>query len=102
IAGLIHGLYGHQVWISKQAVPSLLSDDETILQWARLCLEVPRIGATRAHGQAIFTGTDGAILPATTQVRIGTVVYEVAADTTVVAGAGLAEIVAVAAGAAGN
>src|SRR5690606_32052927 len=63
IAGLTHGLYGHQEWLSRQAVPGPDADDETILQWAALFLDPPRILATRAKGQVTFTGNDGVTVP---------------------------------------
>lgn len=102
IAGLTHGLYGHQEWISRQAVPGPDADDETILQWAALFLDPPRILATRAKGQVTFTGNDGVTVPPGTELSIGDVLYRVDTGGTVVGGQVELDATAVRAGASGN
>jgi uncharacterized phage protein gp47/JayE len=102
VAALTHGLYGHQTWIARQAVPSPDSDEETILQWAALFLDPPRILATRAKGSATFAGTDATVLPEGYELAIGDSVYTVDAEGVVASGEVTVAVTAVRAGAAGN
>lgn len=102
LAGLTHGLYGHQEHIGRQAVPNPDADELSILAWAQLFLDVPRKMATRATGQATFDGTDGAAIPEGSQVQVGDTLYEVTADGVVAGGSVTVSIKAVHAGASGN
>lgn len=102
LAGLTHGLYGHQEHIGRQAVPNPDADELSILAWAQLFLDVPRKMATRATGQATFDGAEGATIPAGSQVQVGDALYEVTADGVVAGGNVAVSIKAVHAGASGN
>lgn len=102
LAGLTHGLYGHQEHIGRQAVPNPDADELSILAWAQLFLDVPRKMATRATGQATFEGAEGATIPEGSQVQVGDTLYEVTADGVVAGGSVAVSIKAVHAGASGN
>lgn len=102
LAGLTHGLYGHQEHIGRQAVPNPDADELSILAWAQLFLDVPRKMATRATGQATFEGAEGATIPAGSQVQVGDALYEVTADGVVTGGSVAVSIKSLHAGASGN
>lgn len=102
LAGMTHGLYGHQEYIGRQAVPNPDADEASILAWAHLFLEVPRMLATRASGPATFTGSEGATIPEGAQAQVGEVLYEVTASATITGGSAEVSLKAVHAGAAGN
>lgn len=102
LAGMTHGLYGHQEYIGRQAVPNPDADEASILAWAHLFLEVPRMLATRAAGPATFTGAEGATIPEGAQAQVGEVLYEVTASATIAGGSAEVALKAVHAGAAGN
>lgn len=102
LAGLTHGLYGHQEHIGRQAVPNPDADELSILAWAQLFLDVPRKMATRATGQATFEGAEGATIPEGSQAQVGDALYEVTADGVVTGGSVAVSIKALHAGASGN
>ena len=64
-----HSQHGHLDWIAKQASP-LTCDLEYLADWATL-YAVPRLQAVAARGQALATGTTGAVIPADTLARAG-------------------------------
>lgn len=84
-AGVAHGLYGSIDWLANNLLPN--TQDESILGiWAAV-YRVPRLDPTTASGPVIFTGTDGATVPAGTVLQSGTgVQYTLQADAVVAAG----------------
>lgn len=85
LAGLAHLHYGYLDWTAQQAQP-FTATDEYLEAWAAL-KGVTRIAAARASGTVTFTGTDGTVLPAGTQlVRGDGVKFTTAAEGTVATG----------------
>lgn len=66
-AGLIHTLYGFIAWVFKQIFPAS-ADSENLRRHASFWNVVPK-DATFAQFNLIFTGTDGTVIPAGTQVQ---------------------------------
>lgn len=65
LAGMSHLHYGYLDWIAKQAVP-YTATDEYLESWAAL-VGVTRKAASSASGSVTFSGTNGAVIPAGTQ-----------------------------------
>lgn len=101
-SGAVHALYGHLDWSSRQHLVSTC--DAEFLDAHGAEYELSRLPATYASGEAIFSGADGAIVPAGTRVqRADGVEYLVQADAAIDAGGTVAVAVdAVDAGADGN
>jgi uncharacterized phage protein gp47/JayE len=100
-AGGVNGLYGYIDWTAKQPFPDTCQD-EFIDRWASI-LNLQRLAATKASGNATFTGSIGG------QVNTGAVIisssgvqYEVIEGFTLAATSELHAIQAVEAGLAGN
>lgn len=101
LAGLAHGLYGYLAWIARQIIPSM-SDEDMLLRWAAI-FGVQRKAATKATGQATFSGTNGTNLPSGTIVqRTDGAQYVTTAVGTVAAGTVAVPVEAVLAGSNGN
>lgn len=64
VAGVVHGLYGHQDWLSKQIIPD--TAEVEFLDRHAAWWNVVRKAASSAVGNVTFTGTDGSIIPAGT------------------------------------
>lgn len=100
-SGAVHGLYGHQEWISRQIIPS--TADEVALKRAADFWGLSRLPASPASGVFKVNGTNGSTLPAGTLLqRSDGVQYSVDADGTVASGSVSVTITAVTAGADTN
>lgn len=66
--GVAHGLHGHLAWIARQIFPDLGNDD-AVLRYATIFLEVPRAPAGAATGSGQVTGTGGDLTAGTQLVR---------------------------------
>jgi len=60
-AGAAHALYGYLDFIARQTVP-LEAEGQALEQWASL-YGLERLPATRAQGDATFSGTNGSTVP---------------------------------------
>lgn len=67
-AGAVHSLYGYLDFIAKQAIPDT-AEDEYLLRWAAIWLEVGRKPATFASGAGAVrvSGVTGSVVPVDTQ-----------------------------------
>jgi uncharacterized phage protein gp47/JayE len=100
--GAMHELYGELDWLSRQILPDQC-DDDVLLRWANIFLTVPQKPATFAVGQAVFNGTNGAVIAAGASLqRIDGVEYSVDADAVVTGGVATVSCTAILAGAGGN
>jgi len=99
VAGAEHGMYGYASWIADQIIWDKC-DDDTLERWASMWLKVPRKPAAAAKGPAVtFVVTGGAVVPSGTLVKaFDDVQYATTADSV----AGVAPVVALVPGAAGN
>lgn len=101
-AGAIHGLYGFLDWIAKQILVDT-ADAEILERHATIWLPSGRTAASYAVGQALATGTDGAVIPAGTIVkRADGATYSSEAEVVIVGGQAMLVIVADEAGQSGN
>lgn len=101
-AGATHGLYGFLEWISRQILPDS-ADAEFLDRHASLWLPAGRLPASYALGQALVTGTTGAVIPAGTIFkRADGLAYSTSAEATLVAGQAQVDLVADEAGQIGN
>lgn len=101
IAGAAHLLYGFLDYIFLQAFPDT-AEDEYLLRWASI-YGVSRKVAEFAEGDVVFTGTNGTIIPALTQVqRADGVVFETEVQVTISSGEATVNAIAVEAGVDGN
>jgi uncharacterized phage protein gp47/JayE len=101
IAGAAHLLYGFLDYIFLQAFPDT-AEDEYLLRWASI-YGVSRKVAEFAEGDVVFTGTNGTIIPALTQVqRADGVVFETEIQVTIASGEATVNAIAVEAGVDGN
>lgn len=62
LAGLVHGLYGFIVWLSKQLVPYTAT--ESYLERHAAWWGIRRKAAAYSRGRAVFTGTPGSKIEA--------------------------------------
>jgi len=100
-AGAAHELHGHLAWCAKQLMPDT-AESEHLERWASIW-GLTRKAATFAAGQVALAGTNGAVIPAGTQLmRADEVEYETTAEVTVASGTAVASISAVDAGDDGN
>jgi uncharacterized phage protein gp47/JayE len=100
-AGAANGFYGYLDWIAANSVP-FSATGEYLEGWAAL-KGVTRKPATVAAGVAVFSGTNGATIPAGSAIkRADGVSYTTTAATTVTDGTASAPIIADDAGTAGN
>lgn len=99
MAGAVHGLYGYADWISRQIIWDTC-DDDTLDRWASMWLQVPRKPAAKATCAAVtFVLAVGVVVPTGTVLQaFDGFQYTTTADSV----AGIAPIIAAAAGAAGN
>jgi uncharacterized phage protein gp47/JayE len=101
IAGAAHLLYGFLNYIFLQAFPDTAEDD-ILLRWAAI-YGVDRKVAEFAEGDVIFTGTNGTIIPALTQIqRADGVVFETEVQVTIASGTATVNAIAAEAGVNGN
>lgn len=100
-AGALHGLYGFQDWISRQ-IPFDTADGDILDRWASIWA-ITRKPNSFAVGTLPFTGNDGAVIPAETEVqRADGVSYVTTAEATLAGGRATAPAVAKVAGTGGN
>lgn len=100
-AGQGHMLQAYQEWLALQPFPDT-AEAEYLERHARIW-GVTRKAAVAATGTVSFTGTSGAVLPTGTELqRVDGQLYRTMADATMVAGAAVANVEAVEAGAAAN
>jgi len=101
LAGLAHGIYGHQEWISRQILPDT-QDDAWLLRFGTM-RGVIRKPASWAVGNIAVTGTSGAVIPAGTlwHKDDGTE-YATTAEAVIAEGVATVTVAAVEAGAAAN
>lgn len=100
-AGGLHGLYGFQAWIADQVICD--SAESEILDRHAGIWGVARRPAARAQGAALFTGADGAVIPAGTLVQRGDgAQYATTVEAVLAAGGTTAAVRALVPGVAGN
>lgn len=100
-SGAMHSQYGYKQWIADQVMPDT-ADDEQLERWANIW-DVQRLQATAAAGDVEFTGTDGATIPAGTELQTGDgTSYTTDADATIAGGTATAAVTASEAGENGN
>lgn len=97
-AGAAHGMYGYEDWIARQIIWDTC-DDDILDRWASMWLEVPRKAASKAIGTATFVLAALVVVPAGAVLSaFDGVQYITTADSVL----GIAPVIAVVAGAAGN
>lgn len=85
IAGVAHGLYGHQSYTAQQIIPDTADSDNLERQAFWLGRGMTRNSATAATGPVTFTGTDGSVIPAGTKLqRSDGIEYTTDSDGTIV------------------
>lgn len=100
-AGAVHGLYGYIDWIARQSIYDT-AEAEWLERWASIW-GVNRKPAAAATGNATFSGTNGAVIPAGTLLtRSDGTELQTTAEAPIAAGTATAPVTAVEAGAAGN
>ncbi|EGJ49058.1 baseplate J/gp47 family protein [Desulfocurvibacter africanus] len=100
-AGGTHGLYGYLDWLAKQIIPDT-AETEFMERHASIW-GIARKPATRAAGLAIFTGTDGSVIPSGTLLqRSDNAQYSTAEEGWIVSGQAAVLVQAQALGTAGN
>lgn len=100
-AGAVHGLYGYLDWLADQLMADTAEAeflDRHASIWA-----VTRLAPAQASGNVIFAGTNGAVIPAGTELqRSDGWLYATLADATIASGTAIAAVQARTAGASGN
>jgi uncharacterized phage protein gp47/JayE len=100
-AGGFHLNYGYLDWILKQFFPDT-AEAEYLARWASIW-GVNRVEAAFSTGDILFTGTNGAVIPANSFLNSASgLEYRTLSDSTIVDGESLATVVATAAGVASN
>lgn len=100
-AGLAHAQYGHLAWLARQLIPDT-AEEEWLERHADV-YGIQRRAASVATGTVRATGTDGASIPAGTQLqRSDGVLYEVTSGGVIASGIADLPVSAVAAGSDGN
>ena len=100
-AGAVHGLYGLAEYLSRQILVD--TAEASSLERHAGIWGIARKPATAAEGEAIFTGTDGAVIPAGAELkRADDVRYVVLAESTVAGGQATVQVRALQTGSAGN
>jgi len=101
VSGQTHGLYGYLNYIAKQAIVSTADNDSLVL-WSKVW-NISRKPSTKAAGEIVFTGIDGSVIPAGTEVRRGDdAVYVVDQSVAIAAGQASVNVTAQASGLSGN
>jgi uncharacterized phage protein gp47/JayE len=101
MSGTAHGLYGYLDWLSRQLIYDT-ADGDMLERWASIW-GITRKQATVATGQVKFTGTNGIVIVAGTQLAAyDGQLYTTASDATIAAGIVWATVNAVIPGLAGN
>ena len=104
LAGAVHGLHGHIEWRTRQMFPQTCDDDVLEYLHAPMWLGEGRLNAVAAAGKATIKGNAGVGIPQGTLInRSDGAVFIVKTGATLAAGGSVVvDIVAEAAGAAGN
>lgn len=97
-AGLVHGLYGYLQWLERQLFPETCDDENLVLHSAG----VPRRQPGVASGRVAMNGAEGALVNAGTRLQKDGQEYEIEESAVISGGAATVEVVAVAAGVAGD
>ncbi len=101
LAGQSHMQHGHLDWIAEQILPDT-ADAEHLDRHASIWA-VLRKAATYARGTVQFTGSDGSVIPAGTEVQsAGALKFTTDAEGTIAGGTADVAVTAVEAGAGGN
>lgn len=101
VAGAVHSVYGYLDWQARQLLPDT-SDAEGLDRQASLW-KILRKAAAAATGNITFTGTNGTVIPAGTQLqRADGALYTTNADATIAAGTATVAVTASTPGFAGN
>lgn len=101
LAGAVHGLYGYLDWLAKQLFPDT-AEREHLERWAGVW-GVARRPAAAATGEVRFTGEDGRVIPAGTQLqRDDGMEYATDAEAVIAGGESVVAVTAGSAGADGN
>lgn len=101
LAGAVHGLYGAIAREARQILPDT-AEAEDLARHASL-YQFAATAATPATGNVTFTGTNGTVIPAGSELqRADGALYTTGADATIASGTATAAVTASAAGAAGN
>lgn len=101
LAGAVHGLYGAIAREAGQILPDT-AEAEDLARHASL-YQFARTAATAATGNITFTGTNGTVVPAGSELqRADGVLYTTGADATIASGTATAAVTASAVGAVGN
>lgn len=100
-AGAVHGLYGYLEWLSRQVIFDT-AEAEYLERWASIW-GVARKPAAAATGDVVFTGVNGAVVPAgAALIRADGAEYFTTADANLTGGTATAPVEAVTPGATGN
>jgi uncharacterized phage protein gp47/JayE len=67
LAGASFGLHGFIEWGARQDPPNEDSDLDSMLRWSNDLLDPPRVAASPAIGDVIFTGTNSTVIPIGTE-----------------------------------
>jgi len=101
LSGAAHGLYGYIEWVSRQLIYDT-ADAEILKRWASIW-GINQKAATPAIGTVLFTGSNGATIPAgSVLVAYDGILYETDAAVTIASGTAMANITAIDAALAGN
>lgn len=101
-ADSVHGLYGYLDWIARQLLPDTC-DADSLERQARWRAGLTRKAATPAAGNVTCAGTNGATIPAGTELqRADGALYTTDADAAIAAGTATVAVTASAAGSTGN
>ncbi len=101
-SGGMHGLYGFLHWLSRQFLPDT-AESENLDRIATLWLAEGRKPAAPAAGPILFTGNNGAVIPAGTLLqRSDGAEYATDAEVTIADGEADAQVTAVQGGTEGN
>lgn len=101
VAGIAHGLYGNQAWLTAQLFVDSADDDTIVREAAEL--GIPRIAAQFATGAITLTGNNGATIGADVLLQTsGQIQVRTTASATIVGGTAQVNVIAQAPGTAGN
>lgn len=101
-AGLVNLEFGYVDWIVEQLLPDKANEDY-VARWCGI-FDIARNGASKAAGNATFTGTNGVTIGAGTllQTSDASVQYETTAAVTIAGGVATVAVEAIDGGANGN
>lgn len=101
LSGTAHSLYGYLDWLSRQLIYDTAESD-ILERWASIW-GITRKAATTAHGSITFTGSNGAIIAASSQLTAyDGIIYQTVAEATISSGNAIASVYAINTGFVGN